>query len=180
MAGEQQDMRTTDRARYRTMSNMVWGLLACLVLVFALAALAWRPHSETVRAVDYSAELTEARRVAPYDVLAPSPMPDGWQATSARVGAEPGEPVTWHLGVVTPDKRYVGLEQSSAPSVVGEKLGAVSDDGTTTVAGLTWQRKRLTDRKDERAIVHTGSGVTTVVTGTVDYATLETFAATLH
>jgi hypothetical protein len=181
MSGEQRTPPPPiDRARYRTMTNMVWGLLVSLAVVFAVAALAWRPHHETVRVIDYTAQLADARRVAPYDVLAPAPMPSGWQATSARVGAEPGKPVTWHLGVLTADRRYVGLEQSSAPSVVGEKLGPVDDDGTTTVAGVVWQRKVLTERKGERAIVRSGDGVTTIVTGNVDYATLESFATTLH
>ncbi len=182
MAGEQQtSTRQEDRAKYRTVKNTIWGLLACLVVVFAIYGLAYRPHPEKVRAIDYSAQLAEARRLAPYDVLAPTPMPPGWQATSARAGAEPGKPFTWHLGVVTADRRYVGLEQSNGPvaAVITDKLGPVHDDGTSTVAGTPWQRKALEDR-DERALIRTVNGVTTIVTGTAPYPALDQFAATLH
>ena len=170
-----------DRARFRTLKNLVWSLLACFVVIAFLAIVTWRPHDEKVRRIDYTVQLAEARKAAPYRVLAPEPMPDGWQATSAEVRAPEGGPVTWHLGVVTADKLYVGLEQSNgaAPRFIADELGRVRDDGTSAVSGSTWQRKALLDR-DERAIVVTGSGVTTIVTGSADYPALETFAAALR
>jgi hypothetical protein len=173
--------RAAERAKYRTVKNMVWGLLACLGVVALLSLVVYRTPEEKVRAIDYSAALADARRTAPYEVLAPEPLASGWQATSARVGADPGQPFTWHLGVITPDKKYVGLEQSNATAdrFVTDELGDAREGGTSTVAGVQWQRMQRTD-KDERALVRTAGGATTILTGAVDYGTLESYATTLR
>jgi hypothetical protein len=170
-----------DRAKYRTLRNMIWSLLACFVVVGFIAAVTWRPHEENVRSVDYSHHLAEARKLAAW-VRAPEPMPAGWQATSVELRAPERSPITWHLGIVTTDKKYVGLEQSnvSAARFTGDELGPTRDDGTSTVAGVTWQRKVLLDREGEQAIVLAGSGVTTIVTGNAGYPALETLAAALR
>jgi len=109
-------------------------------------------------------------------------MPGGWAATSVEFRAPEQAPMTWHLGVVTDAKKYVGLEQSNVtgPKYQSDELGRTSDDGTATVGGVTWQRKVLLDRKDEKALVLVGSGVTTIVTGNAGYPALETFASSLR
>ncbi|WP_433008439.1 DUF4245 domain-containing protein [Kribbella sp. CA-294648] len=170
-----------DRAKARTLTNMVWALLACFIVVAFLMLVTWRPKEERVRAVDYTPQLAEARKVAPW-VRGPEPMPAGWTATSATFRAPQQSPITWHLGIVTDQKKYVGLEQSNVTSngFQTDKLGKTEDDGTATVAGVVWQRKTLLERKNEHALVLIGSGVTTIVTGNAGYPVLETFAATLR
>jgi hypothetical protein len=170
-----------DRAKARTLTNMVWALLACFVVVAFLMIVTWRPKEEKVRAVEYTAQLQDARKVAPW-VRGPEPMPAGWAATSVEFRAPEQQPITWHLGVVTDAKKYVGLEQSnvSGEKFPADKLGRTSDDGTSTVGGVTWQRKILLDRKQENALVLVGSGVTTIVTGNAGYPALEAFASTLR
>jgi hypothetical protein len=170
-----------DRAKARTMTNMVWALLACFVVVAFLYFVTWRPKEEEVRAIEYTAQLEDAKKVAPW-IRGPEQLPAGWQATSAQFRAPEQSPITWHLGIVTADKKYVGLEQSNVTgqSYQNEELGKTQDDGTSTVAGVTWQRKTLLERRDETALVLVGSGVTTIVTGNAGYQTLETFAATLR
>jgi hypothetical protein len=170
-----------DRARARTLKNMVWALLACFVVVAFLAIVTWRPKEEKVRAVEYTAQLQDAKKVASW-VRGPEPMPSGWTATSVRFAAPEQRPITWHLGIVTAERKYVGLEQSNVTGTAyqSDELGRTAADGTSTVKGVTWQRKTLLDRKDEHALVLVGSGVTTIVTGTAGYPALETFAATLR
>jgi hypothetical protein len=170
-----------DRAKARTMKNMVWALLACFIVVAFLMIVTWRPKEEKVRAVEYTAQLQDARKVAPW-VRGPEPMPSGWTATSVEFRAPQQSPVTWHLGVVTAQKKYVGLEQSNvtANAYQFDKLGKTADDGTSTVAGVTWQRKKLLDRDKEQALVLIGSGATTILTGNAGYQALETFAAALR
>jgi hypothetical protein len=170
-----------DRAKARTLKNMVWALLACFVVVAFLMIVTWRPKQEKVRAVEYTAQLQDARKLAPW-VRGPEPMPSGWTATSVEFRAPQQSPVTWHLGVVTAEKRYVGLEQSNvtASAYQFDKLGKTADDGTSTVAGVTWQRKKLLDRDKEQALVLIGSGATTILTGNAGYQALETFAAALR
>jgi hypothetical protein len=170
-----------DRAKARTMKNMVWALLACFIVVAFLMIVTWRPKEEKVRAVEYTAQLQDARKLAPW-VRGPEPMPSGWTATSVEFRAPQQSPVTWHLGVVTAQKKYVGLEQSNvtANAYQFDKLGKTADDGTSTVAGVTWQRKKLLDRDKEQALVLIGSGATTILTGNAGYQALETFAAALR
>ncbi|GAA1605370.1 hypothetical protein GCM10009789_69160 [Kribbella sancticallisti] len=170
-----------DRAKARTLTNMVWALLACFIVVGFLYFVTWRPKEEKVRAIEYTAQVEDAKKVASW-IRGPDPMPAGWQATSVQFRAPEQSPITWHLGIVTADKKYVGLEQSNVTgkAYLNEELGKTADDGTSTVAGVTWQRKTLLDRRDEQALVLVGSGVTTIVTGNAGYQTLETFAATLR
>ena len=74
-----------DRAKARTLTNMVWALLACFVVVAFLMIVTWRPKDEKVRAVEYTAQLQDARKVAPW-VRGPEPMPTGVRAALADPG----------------------------------------------------------------------------------------------
>ncbi|TDD15181.1 DUF4245 domain-containing protein [Kribbella turkmenica] len=170
-----------DRAKARTLTNMVWALLACFVVVAFLMVVTWRPKEEKIRAVEYTAQLQDAKRVAPW-VRGPSPMPAGWTATSVEFRTPEQSPVTWHLGIVTNEKKYVGLEQSNVTGgkYQSDELGRTIDDGTSTVEGVTWQRKVLDERRDENALVLVDSGVTTIVVGNAGYPALEAFASVLR
>lgn len=176
--------RTQDRAnraKARTLTNMFWALLATFIVVAFLMTVTWRPKEEKVRAVPYTEQLADARAVASW-VRGPDPMPEGWVATNVEFRAPEQSPMTWHLGTVTNEKKYVGLEQSNqtAPRYQNDELGKTEDDGTSTIGGVVWQRKTLLERKDEHALVLIGSGVTTIVVGNAGYPALETFAATLR
>jgi hypothetical protein len=179
MAYREQDR--ANRAKARTLTNMFWALLATFVVVAFLMIVTWRPKEEKVRAVEYTAQLADARKAAPW-IRGPEPMPEGWTATSVEFRAPEQRPITWHLGTVTSEKKYVGLEQSNQTSrgYQNEELGKTEDDGTSTVGGVVWQRKTLLERKNENALVLVGSGVTTIVVGNAGYPALETFAATLR
>ena len=170
-----------DRAKARTLTNMVWALLACFVVVAFLMIVTWRPKAEKITAIDYTAQLEDARKVAPW-VRGPAPMPAGWSATSVEFRTPEQSPITWHLGIVTNEKKYIGLEQSNVTGTKfqSEELGKTTDDGTSSVEGVTWQRKVLLDRKNENALVLVGSGVTTIVVGNAGYPALEAFASVLR
>lgn len=181
-ANEYRQAYRRDKAKSQTVGNMVFAMVICLVVVAFLILVTWRPKGEAKpKAVEYTAQLQDARKAAAW-VRGPEPMPSGWTATSVEFHAPQQEPMTWHLGVVTNEKKYVGIEQSNVTTgkFPADKLGRTSDDGTTSVAGVTWQRKVLLDRKGENALVLVGSGVTTIVTGNAGYPALETFASSLH
>ena len=111
---------------------MIWALLACFIVVAFLMIVSWRPKAEKVNAVEYSAQLEDARKVAPW-VRGPAPMPSGWTATSVEFRAPEQRPITWHLGIVTNEKKYVGLEQSNVtgPTFQSDKMGRTTSDGTS-------------------------------------------------
>ncbi|WP_432940814.1 DUF4245 domain-containing protein [Kribbella sp. CA-253562] len=170
-----------NRAKARTLTNMFWALLATFVVVAFLMIVTWRPKEEKVRAIEYTAQLADARKAASW-IRGPEPLPEGWAATSVEFRAPEQRPITWHLGTVTSEKKYVGLEQSNQTNRAyqNDELGKTEDDGTSTVRGVVWQRKTLLERKNENALVLVGSGVTTIVVGNAGYPALETFAATLR
>lgn len=181
-ANEYRQAYRRDKRKSQTVGNMVFALVICLAVVAFLITVTWRPKKEAEpNAVEYTAQLQDARKAASW-VRGPEPMPSGWTATSVEFRAPQQEPITWHLGVVTNEKKYVGLEQSnvSGGKYVADKLGRTSDDGTASVAGVTWQRKILLDRKNENALLLVGSGVTTIVAGNAGYPALEAFASVLR
>jgi hypothetical protein len=181
-ANEYRQAYRRDKRKSQTVGNMVFALVICLAVVAFLITVTWRPKKEEKpNPVEYTAQLQDARKAAAW-VRGPEPMPSGWTATSVEFRTPQQEPITWHLGVVTTEKKYVGLEQSnvSGGKYVAETLGRTSDDGTASVEGVTWQRKVLLDRKNENALLLVGSGVTTIVAGNAGYPALEAFASVLR
>jgi hypothetical protein len=158
-------------------------MVLSLLLVGAVAAVVYFfvPHSggETVRPISYNVELVTARRAAPYPVLAPEGLPQGWRATSVRYQGNDNGHATWHLGFITPAGDYAAVEQSddSVGAVVAAQLEGAEADGTATVAGQTWDRYQG-DRY--HALGHRSDEATTLVLGTAPYQDLAKLAAALR
>lgn len=170
------------RARGReTVGDMVRSLAAVLVLVGVVAAfnIAQQPDA-VVREVGYPDAVAQARQQASYDVLAPQPLPAGWRATSARTGRD-GDAVTWHLGLVTGSGAYASVEQTDGGRVgfVERFAGGARSAGTVTVAGVPWRRFEGGEPED-RALVRSTGGVTTVVAGSAAWDDLERLAGSLR
>lgn len=162
------------------MSGLVGALIVSLVLVAAVALMTLfqaRSGTDPTPPYDYASDLVAARDQAPFDVLAPRVLPEGWYATSASwSGAGPEN--AWHLGVLTDNGHYVGLEQGNAISsqFVAEHTVADQPGDPVEIAGRRWQT--LTNGP-ETALVLAGDGVTTVVTGTAPESDLVAFATSL-
>lgn len=132
---------------------------------------------EPTSSVDYA---QAARQVAdagavPFEVLAPPVLPQGWRATSARLDDD-----RWHLGLVTSDDQYVGLEQAQQPAAALLPSFAPGSKpvGTATIAGQEWSERRASD--GDITFVRTADGLTTLVTGSVRRAELEAYVASLR
>jgi Protein of unknown function (DUF4245) len=138
------------------------------------------PVAERIRVVDYSDEVTAARRLAPGDVLTPSGLPVHWRATSARLNPH-GNAVDLHLGFVTPAEKYAELEESTGDAE--PFIQAVLDKGSavlspTTIAGVAWQQRRTI--KGELALLRASGRATIVVTGNASPSELTTLATSLR
>jgi hypothetical protein len=131
-------------ARYqRSPGALVGALLVTVVAVLAFVAfraLTSEDEPTPVRAVDYAAVAQGARADDELAVLAPPRLPLGWRATSATYTG--GVSPTWHLGMLTDDNKYVGVEEArtSIKTLVEEHVDAAAKQGKeATIAGEKWQ-----------------------------------------
>ena len=152
---------------------------AIILALFALGRLLTVTPDEPARTVDYQSAVESSRTVAEFDVFAPRSLPEGWRATSVRF-----EQDSWHLGVVTADDDYVGLEQVEAdPQRAVERFANGSRSyGDTVVGGETWSLR--TGPGDDLTYVRrdTGpadGGMTIVVTGTAPRQVMESYISSL-
>ncbi|HET8603342.1 MAG TPA: DUF4245 family protein [Marmoricola sp.] len=123
------------------------GMLAALVVVVVAAAafvgirgLGQDNVPTPVAVVHYRGWAKSGRVDGKLDVMLPVPMPRGWRATSVSyvTGSDPH----WHLGMLTDQGRYVGIEESWAgvQAMVRQYVDpAATRHGTVTVGGRRWQ-----------------------------------------
>ena len=92
--------------------------------------------------VDYAQAARQVADAVSFEVVAPPVLPQGWRATSARLDDD-----RWHLGVVTSDDQYVGLEQAEQPATGLLKSFAPGGRavGTVTIAGQEWSERTAAD-----------------------------------
>jgi hypothetical protein len=153
-------------------------ILAIMAVLGGAQQLLSSPPGDPVRPVDYSQALDAARDVAPFDVLAPDELPEGWRATTVRY--VPGDEPSWHLGILTDEDLYVGLEQSvGTPEDLVEQHAAGSrPEGEVELDGSAWQLRR---EGDETTLVRDEKGpAATLVTGDAPQDDVEQLAASLR
>lgn len=158
-------------------SIAVLGILIAAVAGFT-AFLRDEPPDPAAADVDYRTIVAEARDALRYDLFAPDELPEGWQANNARV--EPGEPPGWHLGVLTADDDYIGLEQQQAS--VGDMVAQHSDGsrpaGAAQIGGREWQVRD--DPDGDTTYVSSAGGVTVLVTGDAPAEQIESYIGSLR
>ena len=179
------------RASSRTAStgDMVRSLVVILIPVIAITYFFTRtPDEPTIRPLDWTPVLAQARDQAPYPVLAPRAVPEAWRATQVTwvpqgrpyLNGEPSPRNLWELGFLDAGATYVELVQGDleARELVEDKTRDGLPDGTSDVGGTAWER-RTTDDERTRSLVRSTDAVTAIVVGDLPYAALEDFAATL-
>ncbi len=164
-----------------------------LVILVPLVLITWffssNPGDHPVTAVDWRPALTQARAEAPYEVLAPTNLPEGWVPTrvswirEGQTGAGGGSSLgnDWTIGYLSPDEVYFGLRQSDAEParVIADVSRKGKRDGASQLGSTRWERYVSPDDRT-RSLVLRASGVTTVVVADAPYAALDAFAATLR
>jgi hypothetical protein len=90
----------------------------------------------------------------------------------------PGDDATWHIGVLTDEDKYVGIEQAvGGVEVLVDEYAAESDpEGTVDVGGVEWELLR---EGDETTLVRDDGGSATLVTGDASQADVELVAGSL-
>jgi Protein of unknown function (DUF4245) len=178
--------RTTRQA---TAGDMVRSLALIVIPLVAIAIIFTNvPDDHPVEEVDWKPVLATARKQAPYAVLAPTNLPQGWRAT--RVNWVPqGRPYLdgeasprnlWQIGFLTPEEVYIDLNQGDIrpEEMVDQQSLEGTPDGNSVIAGETWQRLVSPDGRT-RSLVLRGPAATTIVSANLPYEGLEAYASTL-
>ena len=144
----------------RSPGGLVGAMIVTVLFVVAFVALRGfvrENESSPVRTVDYKSWVKAGRADGKLTVQVPSPVPAGWEATSAsyETGTEPA----WHLGMLTEDRKYVGVEESrdSTQDLVDEHVDPDATRGKDVrIDGATWQTWR--DAGGDYAVVRALDG----------------------
>ena len=172
----------TDKKRgTEVVGDMLRSLAVVIVIIIPLWLLIPHHTHQHVTVIDYSTELSQARRVSAHPLVAPAGLPATWRPTSVSSSGGSGTPTVFHLGYVTPAGDYAALEESDGP--VAAYL--VTLEGKTPqsldsvrVGTASWQQLRGTDGR--LALASTATPMTVVVKGTAKLPELETLAASLR
>lgn len=172
-----------------TTGDMIRTLAVILIpVVLIIAFFSRNLRDYPVQIVDWQPVLAQARKEAPYPVLAPVGLPDTWRATQATWVAT-GQPYLndqasvrnlWQLGFLDPNDIFISLAQGDVQpeQFVEDTTREGLSDGASQVKGQTWVRYVSPDERT-RSLVLAAPKVTTVVVGDTTYEALEAFAGTL-
>jgi hypothetical protein len=156
------------------------GVIVALTLVF-VPGLLHPSKSQRFPTATYSDQAAGFRQVTGRPALTPSPLPSGWHANAASL-THKAHAAHFHVGFVTPDGKYVGVDEGYAepPTFVRSVLGkrGLAVTGSTPIAGATWSTR--TSAVGEPAFTRVVRGVTVVVTGSASTVQLRELMTVLH
>ncbi|RKN47285.1 DUF4245 domain-containing protein [Streptomyces hoynatensis] len=152
---------------------------AAFVLYFVVV-----PHDDSdaqVQTVDFQVPALTAARVAPYPLLVPEGLDEGWNATSVSYDPQGEYGATWRVGFLAPDEEYVALAQAPTGTDPAAFISSITHDAqdagaAETVRGQDWARY---EGPKYDALVLRQDEATTIVFGTAGFGELAGFAETL-
>ncbi|WP_313896262.1 DUF4245 domain-containing protein [Streptomyces sp. YIM 98790] len=106
------------RPATKTVRDMMLSMAVIMagVLVLFLVQPFENPGGRAVPTVDFQVEANTAARAAPYRLLVPEPLPEGWRPTSARYDRDGEYGATWRLNLTDEDEQYAALAQADGPA----------------------------------------------------------------
>lgn len=121
----------------KTLSNLIYSLLATLVAVAAIVLAVPRPDTPIVRDIDAVAAARDAGTVLTTTPIVP--QVDG-TVNVAEIRTSPDGVISWNVGWVTPSKEFIGLTQAvnANPTWLSKQFADTAATGTTTVGGVDW------------------------------------------
>lgn len=155
-----------------------------LVMLAALIWWAWVPRASntTQPTADVAGIAREVGLSKHWDPAVAVGLPKGWQPVNVRLVSADKQPDTWQAGYDAPGDDYARVVQTKdgAASWVDAQTSTSTPAGSVTVNGVRWSKLQRSDG-GERSLVCSQdlAGLTTVVTGTGDWAQLQEFAASL-
>jgi hypothetical protein len=184
-----EDKNVARTTRQSTAGDLIRSL-ALIVIPLVVIAIIFTdvPDDHPVKEVDWKPVLATAQKQAPFDVLAPTNLPEGWRATRVNwvpqgrpyLNGEASPRNLWQIGFLSPDDVYIDLNQGDArpQEMVDQQSREGTLDGNSVIAGQTWQRLMSPDGRTRSLVLH-GPSATVVVSADLPYEALEAYAATL-
>jgi hypothetical protein len=174
------------RLRLRDALRPHWPTIAistgsAVVVAVALLVGLPSPRAGIATRVDPTATIEAAKRAAPSAIYTPSPLPAGFVPDSVHLDTSATR-MHLHVGFLTPDFGYAGLEEASAPDLrdfTALTTGGGIDKGFVTISGVTWKHME-SPRRHQPSLVWAGPHGTVIVTGATDIANLLELAQSLH
>ena len=120
----------------QTTRNLVWALVATLIVVLFLFLVVVRPDPLPEDPIDFATVASQSQADAP--LVAPV-LPEGWSANRADL-KKSGEIQVWYIGLITPSDQFIALNQGidANPTWVDNVLASAKPTGSTTIDGTEW------------------------------------------
>ena len=184
-----EDKNVARTTRQSTAGDLIRSLALIVIPLVVIAIIFTNvPDDHPVKEVDWKPVLATAQKQAPFDVLAPTNLPEGWRATRVNwvpqgrpyLNGEASPRNLWQIGFLSPDDVYIDLNQGDArpQEMVDQQSREGTPDGNSVIAGQTWQRLMSPDGRTRSLVLH-GPSATVVVSADLPYEALEAYAATL-
>lgn len=123
----------------QTTRNLIWALVATLIVVLFLVLVVVRPNPEPRPPIDYGIIASQAQTSVDEPLAAPV-LPGGWSSNRAELGAS-GDIDVWYVGLITPSTQFIALNQGidANPTWVDNLLERAKPTGTVTIDGTQWE-----------------------------------------
>jgi hypothetical protein len=175
------------KSALQTVLDMVrsLGLIAVIVAITLIFVpnLVHPGKSSKLASANYSDDTVGFRQVTHHDALAPVGLPKGWYANGATFANSGTKTAHLHIGWVTPNKKYAGLDESNAtaPAFIVTVLGKAGAHvtGQVAIAGASWA-ERTSGRGERSLTTTTPDGITIVITGSASAVQQQQLAAALQ
>lgn len=164
----------------RSIADMIRTIAVIGAVLGVILVLNYRAPEDPIKEIDLGTLPTTVAAVAPFPLLLP--VDEGWRPTSGRwePTAESGADPVWFVGgVYDAGSPFVSVSQSATkePGFIAEQTLQGREVGVSAVAGQQWLRY---ESEAARSLVLVTPEVTTVISGTADWSTLERFTASLQ
>lgn len=162
---------------------MVLSMGAVFVAVAVILVIAWRPAKDFIAPVDYNGAIDSAVVNSNWPIYIPKVIPENFEVTSARFERESygdSRDTRWYLGFASADE-FISLWQSDGDfaQIKSATIPNAQCTESKVIAEQSWQQCTSL-ASATNGYVRTDGELIYLVSGTVDWAELETFIASLE
>lgn len=122
----------------QTTRNLIWALVATLIVVLFLVLVVVRPDVQAADPVDFGTVASQAQPGVDATLAAPV-LPSGWSSNRADLTTSGDIPV-WYVGLITPSDQFIALNQgiNANGTWVDNLLERAQPTGDVTIDGVAW------------------------------------------